>query len=157
MMPRWIGAPLAVAVWGWLSGTTPAAADCVSECQAATYCNSEMEASGECGRRLNDCYINSCSKTHYGAIAYDAASGAYGWSNDFDTGEEAERNAMATCQEHSQDCKVVLDFWNSCGALAADKNGHYDYGLGDSRGEAESKALAACGAGCEIQVWSCSN
>jgi serine/threonine-protein kinase len=156
MMPRWIGGLLAAAVW-WLSGAMPAIADCVSECQAATYCDSEMEASGECGRRLNDCYINSCSKTRYGAIAYDAANGAFGYSYDYDTGAEADRNALTSCQEQSRDCKVVLDFWNSCGALAADRNGHYDYGLGDSRPEAESKALASCGAGCEVKVWACSN
>jgi hypothetical protein len=107
--------------------------------------------------RLNDCYINSCSKTRYGAIAYDAANGAFGYSYDYDTGAGADRNALTSCQEQSRDCKVVLDFWNSCGALAADPNGHYDYGLGNSRPEAESKALASCGAGCEVKVWACSN
>ena len=55
-----------------------AKADCVSACQAATYCDSEMNASGECGRRLNDCYINECNKKTYGAIAYGRESGAYG-------------------------------------------------------------------------------
>jgi hypothetical protein len=61
-----------------------AEANCVSTCQASTYCDSEMNASGECSRRLNDCYSNACNKRLYGAIAYGTQSGAYGWSYDFD-------------------------------------------------------------------------
>ena len=136
-----------------------AEADCVSACVAATYCDSDMNASGECGRRLNHCYINECNSKTYGAIAYGANSGAYGWSHNFDDAQSAENDALTSCRANGDDCEVVVDFWNTCAAVAA----HQDvvaYGLGDTQGLAEDQALAACAkdaaAQCEIQAWSCS-
>jgi hypothetical protein len=136
----------------------PAKADCVSACQASTYCDSEMNASGECGRRLNDCYINECSRRTYGSIAYGAKSGAYGWSHDFDDAQSAENEALKNCRVDGDDCQVVVDFWNSCAAVAADGE-IVRYGLGDTRGQAEGYALATCeedgGAQCAVQAWAC--
>ena len=133
-------------------------ADCVSACQAATYCDSEMNASGECGRRLNDCYINECNRKTYGAIAYGAKSHAFGWSNDFDDAQSAENEAMKSCRANGDDCQVTVDFWNTCAAVAADAD-TVAYGLGDTRGKAEDEAVAACtkdgGADCTVQAWSC--
>jgi hypothetical protein len=146
---------------GLLAAASTAQADCVSACQASTYCDSEMNASGECGRRLNDCYINECNKTLYGALAYDAESGAVGWSYDFDNQDDAEQKALSGCSESSSNCKVVYDFWNSCAALAAASDGRYSIEGGDNEDGAQSRALAACqqngGEGCEIRVWSCTN
>lgn len=156
MNAGWIVGGALSAAW-LLWSRSPAAGDCVSECQASTYCDSEMNATGECSRRLNDCYVNECNRTRYGAIAYDAQSGAYGWSNDWDDGPSAEQAALSSCQESGSGCQVVLDFWNKCGALAANDSGQYDSGLGDSRGEAEANAVAACGPGCDVRVWACSN
>ena len=135
-----------------------ARADCVSACQASTYCDSEMNASGECGRKLNDCYINECNRKTYGAIAYGAKSGAYGFSHDFDDAASAENEALTTCRTNGDDCQVVVDFWNTCAAVAA-AGDTVAYGLGDSRGIAEGEALAACakdgGTNCAVQAWSC--
>jgi Domain of unknown function (DUF4189) len=148
-------------VFGFLTGVrcAPASADCVSECQAATYCDSEMHASGECADRLNACYINECNRVRYGAIAYDSESGAYGWSNDLYNGPDAEKQALANCRDHGEGCKVVVDFWDSCGAVAADDSGHFGSAYADSRKDAETKAIDACqsdsGESCEIKVWSC--
>jgi len=140
------------------AGTGLARADCVSACNAATYCDSEMNASGECGRRLNDCYINECNRKTYGAIAYGAKSGAYGWSHDFDDPQSAENEALISCRVNGDDCQVVVDFWNTCAAVAADQD-YVAYGLGETRGVAESEALAACqkdgGTQCAVQAWGC--
>jgi hypothetical protein len=144
---------------GLLIATETAQADCVSACQASTYCDSEMNASGECGRRLNDCYLNECNRKTYGAIAYDAESGAVGWSYDFEAASDAEQKALAGCGEQGGNCKVVYDFWNACAALAAAEDGSYAVDHGDSQEDAEGKALAGCaqngGHGCEIKAWSC--
>ena len=141
-----------------LAGMTSAAADCVSACQASTYCDSEMNASGECSRRLNDCYINECNKRTYGSIAYGTQSGAVGWAYDFDDAPSAENEALNNCRANGDDCQVVVDFWNTCAAVAADRN-TVAYGLGDTQGQAEGEALAACekdgGLNCTIQGWSC--
>jgi len=141
-----------------VAGTATVKADCVSACQASTYCDSEMNASGECGRRLNDCYINECSKTLYGALAYDAETGDYGWSADYENQADAEQKALAGC-DSSSDCKIVYDFWNSCAALAASSEGRYAIEGGDNEDRAQRGALAACeadgGQGCEIRVWGC--
>jgi hypothetical protein len=146
---------------GILVAERAAKADCVSACQASTYCDSEMNASGECGRLLNDCYINECNRTLYGALAYDAESRAFGWSYDFANQRDAEQKAMSGCSEKSANCKIVYDFWNSCAALAAATDGSYAIEGGDNEAGAQSRALAACkqngGQGCEIMVWSCSN
>jgi hypothetical protein len=135
-----------------------AKADCVSACQASTYCDSEMNASGECGRLLNECYINACNRKIYGAIAYGASSGAFGWSNDLDDPKSAENQALNNCKAHGDDCQVVVDFWNSCAAVAADQ-GTVAYGLGDTESKAEEEAVAACekdgGDSCDIQAWAC--
>ena len=144
-----------------LGGVAPAGADCVSACQASTYCDSEMNASGECGRLLNDCYINECNKTLYGALAYDAETGANGWSYDFENQGDAEQKALSGCSEGSSNCKVVYVFWNSCAALAAASDGRYSIEGGDNEEGAQDRALATCrrdgGESCEIRVWSCTN
>jgi hypothetical protein len=142
--------------WSRIPGT--ARADCVSACQASTYCDSRMNASGECGRRLNDCYINECGKRLYGSIAYGWQSGAVGWAYDFDDAPAAEREALRNCGANGNDCEIVVDFWNSCAAVAAD-GGTVAFGLGDDRRQAEGAAILACGedggANCLVQAWSC--
>ena len=62
----------------------PARADCVDDCQAATYCDSTMHASGECSEKLNQCYQLQCNKSTeaFGAIAYGTDSQAFGYSFD---------------------------------------------------------------------------
>jgi hypothetical protein len=145
---------------GLLAAAETAEADCVSACQASTYCDSEMNASGECGRRLNDCYINECSKRLYGSIAYGRESGAVGWGYDFTDAPSAENEALKNCSANGNDCQVVVDFWNSCAAVAADGR-IVAFGLGDNQGQAEGSAVAACqgdgGSNCEVQAWSCTS
>jgi hypothetical protein len=117
-----------------------------------------MHASAECGRRLDGCYISQCSRKSYGAIAYGYESGAVGWSYDFDDAPSAENEALNNCRANGDGCQVVVDFWNSCAAVAADGE-IVRYGLGDTRGQAEAGALGTCaqdgGAQCSVQAWAC--
>jgi hypothetical protein len=137
-----------------------AQADCVSACQAATYCDSEMTVSGECSQRLNDCYATECNKKLYGAIAYGTQSGAFGTSYDFSDAPSAEKEALSNCRDHGDDCQVVVDFWNTCAAVAASGD-IVRYGLGDTEDEAEGDAVATCekdgGTQCAVQAWSCAS
>lgn len=136
-------------------------ADCVNDCRSATYCDSTMHASGECGRRLEACYRAECNKPTrtYGAIAYGAESTAAGWSYDFGTPGDAGRKALSTCRARGGDCKVVLTFSNSCAALAVADDKRFMTAQAKTRQAAEASALAACkgegGINCEVQAWSC--
>src|SRR5262249_17811483 len=151
-----IALPLLGAAFGLAASLMPAHADCVSACDARTYCDSDMHASGECARLLNDCYIQECNRTIYGAIAYGAESGAYGWSNARPDASSAETEALGNCRKNGNDCQVVVDFWNTCAAVAAG-TGHVAYGLGETRDRAESEAVATCGKdggeSCAVQAW----
>lgn len=147
---------------GFIFGlAAPAWADCVADCQSATYCDSQMNASGECGRRLNDCYLSQCKRPSrsYGAIAYGAQSTAAGWAYDFGTAGGAHRRALSNCTQHGDDCKVVVSFSNSCAAVAAGTNKRFATGQASNRQQAQASAVAACrrqgGTQCEIQAWSC--
>ena len=143
--------------------TAPAKADCVDDCQAATYCDSTMHASGECSEKLNQCYQLQCSKSHaaYGAIAYGAGSQAFGYAYDSPDDNDASHIAMSNCKKHGGDCQVVLNFSNSCGAVAAvDNSSSFTIGQGANKDQAQFNAVAACkksggGDACQVQVWSC--
>ena len=141
----------------------PAKADCVDDCQASTYCDSTMYESGECNEKLNQCYQLQCNRPSesFGAIAYGAGSQAYGYSYQSPSDDDASRIAMTNCKKHGDDCKLVLNFSNSCGAVAAVANsGKFSVGQGATRGQAEFFAMDNCkkdggGDDCAVQVWSC--
>lgn len=142
-------------------GLQPAAhADCVSECQASTYCDSTMGS--ECGRRLNDCYLRECnnrSTISHGAIAYGRSSQAWGYSHGMANAQAADRKALANCRSHGNDCAIVASFSSGCAAVAAGAGPGYAMSLGKTEEAAQAQALKSCrgnGIGsCEIQVWSC--
>ena len=141
--------------------TTPAKADCVDDCQAATYCDSTMYATGECNDKLLTCYQEQCNRPtiSYGAIAYGAQSQAYGFSFDAGDADAASNTAMTNCKKHGDDCQIVTSFSNSCAAVAAGDGSNYAVGQGATRDLAQAAAMANCaktgGASCEVQVWSC--
>ena len=60
MRLEWLLLPAVGVILALAAAPSPARADCVSDCQASTYCELDMNASGECGRRLNDCYLSQC-------------------------------------------------------------------------------------------------
>ena len=155
---RWgIAAAVACIIGGLL--TEPARADCVSECQASTYCDSTMGS--ECGSRLNDCYLRECNRptVSYGAIAYGKTSQAFGYSYGMNNTQAADKKALANCKTHGDDCAVVASMKNGCAAVAAAGGPGYAVAMGKTEEAAQSEALKSCKGngikGCEIQVWSC--
>ena len=55
----------------------------------------------------------------YLAIVYSPATGAYGSANGADTPANLYNSAMTQCQNRGgTDCHLLVDFVNSCGALA---------------------------------------
>ena len=56
----------------------------------------------------------------YLAIVYSPATGAYGWANGADTPANLYNSAMTQCQNRGggTDCRLLVDFVNSCGTLA---------------------------------------
>lgn len=87
-----------------------------------------------------------------GAIAYHRASASYGYAVNLATARAAQVEALKQCADAG--CEVVARLRNDCGAVA---NGpqRFTVGKGATRQEAESKALRACGSGCDIAVWAC--
>ena len=88
----------------------------------------------------------------YGAIAYHAASGAAGWAADRRTSREARVEALKQCGR--DECVVVATVSRDCAALAASGQKH-SVQKGATRQEAETKALARCGAACSVAAWVC--
>jgi uncharacterized protein DUF4189 len=92
------------------------------------------------------------SKSPWGAVAYNSATGAYGFAVDQPTRRSAESEAFRQC---GADCDVIKTFRNACGAIA-EAGGHYAWETGASREIAEMKARKKCGAdACRISVWAC--
>lgn len=89
---------------------------------------------------------------YFGAIAYHAGSGSFGWASDRRTSRDARIEALEQCGR--QECVIVATLSRSCGALAKDAK-KFVVQKGATRKEAETKALGKCGARCEIAVWAC--
>ena len=88
----------------------------------------------------------------YGAIAYHQPSKSLGWATDRRTSREARVEALKLCG-HEQ-CIVVATVTRACVALARDPK-TFKVQKGATRQEAETKALAKCGAKCEVAAWTC--
>ena len=96
------------------------------------------------------------AKNNYGAIVFNPASGAYGYSYD----QKSRRAALeAARRECGRGCGETLQFKDSCGAVAATPERppvRFALAGGEARDLAESRALARCkSAGCAIVAWVC--
>lgn len=81
---------------------------------------------------------------YYGAIAV-SSDGANGRSWDYPSASAAQNAALNNC---SGNCKVLVTFVNSCGAVAYNPDtNRYWGGKGDSQTEAENDAIARAGGG----------
>ena len=98
----------------------------------------------------------------HGAIAYDRDSGRLGYAYDHRSAREARAQALMQCGEQ---CEVVIDLRNNCGALAVRTRPQHDKAHtpatpvtahGATREEAQTKAKRLCGSDCQIQAWACS-
>jgi hypothetical protein len=94
----------------------------------------------------------------FGSLAL-SDDGASGWSHNFSSKGRADEAALEQC---GPGCRIVVQYWNGCGAYAADGDGSDSasgWGTGTSRRAAEGKAVSECqGAGgdtCDVKVWAC--
>jgi len=92
------------------------------------------------------------AKPANGAIAYHRDSGSFGYAVDQPSSRAARIEALRQCG-HPR-CEVVLRFNGDCGAVANGPKRHVA-SKGTTREEAETKALRACGQGCELVGWAC--
>ena len=92
----------------------------------------------------------------WGAVAFDAISGLYGYSSGYYSQGEAAGAAQEGC---GYNCREVKTFYNQCGAAAIGNNGGYGWGYGLSQYDAESVAVSYCANydfDCRVLVSSCS-
>lgn len=94
----------------------------------------------------------------YGAIAYSRRTGHYGYSDRAVTRAGAERRARELCER--SDCRVVVWFRNSCGALATSQDGQiYGWAHDTSLREAKENAVEHCrtegGRRCRLLISAC--
>ena len=96
------------------------------------------------------------AQDNYGAIAA-SPDGSYGYSYDSASQAEAEQAALNRCG--AWDCVVKVWFRNTCGAYARGRGGE-GWAWGDTREEAEDRALRGCsarGRDCEVVCWVCNS
>jgi len=126
---------------------SPARADCVSDCQASTYCGG---SSWDCSRELSSCYQGcnsqgSEAKSYpFGAIAYGKESRAYGLSDRSVDENRARKSAMKFCSRHGKDCEIVKTFSNTCAAIAEDPKGVVGWATADVKKKAIEEAIEEC-------------
>ena len=92
------------------------------------------------------------SSALHGAIAFHQQSGSIGWATDRRTAREAQVEALKQCGHEK--CVVVANISRACAALAKD-SGKFVVMKGATQQEAETKAMAKCGALCQIAAWTC--
>jgi hypothetical protein len=96
----------------------------------------------------------------YGAIAYGRLSRAWGYSERWSDQARAESVALQNCAQTGDDCRVMVWFDRSCGAVAADGGRAAFWGVGSDADAAGRQALEHCqdagGMVCEIKAARCS-
>ncbi|SOE08316.1 uncharacterized protein DUF4189 [Hoeflea halophila] len=100
---------------------------------------------------------SAVSADNFGAIAFSKSTGAYGYSYDHQSRQNAEAVAMNECRSRSRGCKVAIWFKNACGSVAIGPNGWGSAWAG-SRGNAERAALSNCSKhtrNCKVLAWTC--
>jgi hypothetical protein len=98
---------------------------------------------------------SKADQTNFGAIAFDQGTGAVGYSYNRASRQQAAVEAMQRC---GVGCKVIGQFWNNCGSLAANAGGVYGWAGNGDENLATRQALAFCkqrGSGCQIKVTVC--
>ena len=100
----------------------------------------------------------AAAQDNHGAIAFSQRTGAVGWSYDFPTRAAAEQRALQECGQHGGGCRITTWFRNACGALAVGDGNGWGGSWGNTRHEAESKALSLCSnetRRCTVRRWVC--
>ena len=97
--------------------------------------------------------LPAAAQGKYGAIAFNKASHAYGYSFNQPTRIAAENRALTEC---GSGCTSMMWYANGCGALAISKE-RYGAGSAPTRPEAQKLAHERCGKGCRTLVTSCTD
>ena len=85
------------------------------------------------------------SADNFGAISFSTANGARGWSNDYNSQNEAEQRALNECYgAGGTGCIIAIWFSNACGSLAVGNGYGWGAGWDGNRNRADNKALRAC-------------
>ena len=108
-------------------------------------------ATSLCGVLLAAAPLAAAAQGKYGAIAFNKASRAYGYSFNQPNRIAAENRALTEC---GSGCVSMLWFANGCGALAVNQE-RYGAGSAPTRVEAQKLAHERCGKGCRTLVTSC--
>jgi Domain of unknown function (DUF4189) len=141
---------------------SPARASCYSDCLGSCWMSSSA-GSYSCTTKSGYCSAKCMSGGNdsapsYGAIAYSASSGAYGFSEKYGNRVQAESRALSECGKG--DCTVATWYFNSCGALATSGNGAWGGAQGSSERSARAQAQARCakegGTNCAVLFTRCS-
>ncbi|HEX3972356.1 MAG TPA: DUF4189 domain-containing protein [Stellaceae bacterium] len=129
-----------------------------AQAQCSTVCSNYIQ--GECSEHTTTCANPAPASPNFGAIAYGAKSGAWGYSYNWNTRKQAEDNALANCKKNASDCEVQVWYQRECGAVVSADGGDVYWGTGDGTGAAGGNALASCkkdgGKNCTIKVEQCS-
>ena len=98
-------------------------------------------------------YIVTPTAEYHGAIAYNRATGASGYSYDYATPRDAGIAAINGCGEPT--CVVAIAFKNGCGILVDGPTGPV-VAEGVNAREAEVKARGHCtDPQCQVIAWAC--
>lgn len=103
------------------------------------------------------CAGNTMAADSFGAIAYSPATGALGWSHDYNSRRGAESTAYNNC--NANDCRIAIWFKNGCGAVAVGNGGGWGADWGADIDPAKYLAVEACQKhtnGCRVVRWQCS-
>jgi hypothetical protein len=99
------------------------------------------------------------SQKSYGAIAYSAKDKGCGWSFGWNSQSKAEQVALDNCSKRGSQCKGIVWFSNSCGAVASDGD-IVTWGQASAKRTAEQSALEKCikagGKKCAVEISQCS-
>ena len=141
-------------------------ADCADDCQAAyRSCRGNPDSClGAQGVCLTRCTLDGGqSGERHGAIAYSARTQLHGYSYGYESEKVASNVAVQNCRRQDKgadDCRVLVTFYNACGALARSDKGAHGSDWGHTGREASAKALEKCrkhgGDSCKIDRQVCS-
>jgi len=132
--------------------------NCLYECEGPL-CYDFSNKTDMCMELRAKCEYTCSNKRSYGAIAYSAKDKGAGWSYGWDDQSKAQKVALDKCSEHGSACKLIMWYYNSCGAVAADGN-IVTWGRDSTKLKAQQTALSECtkagGKKCAIEVSQCS-
>lgn len=94
----------------------------------------------------------------WGAVALDTTTGSAGFATGESSKKDASRAAINDCAgAGSQNCKVLISYYNQCAALAQEDGGGVVYAATSADlGDAKTKALSDCGkSSCSVVYSNC--